>query len=168
MIKKLDRLIKPDLFITDLHQIDFRQLYDQGFRLVMLDIDNTLARHGALTADDYARSARDRIRDAGLQAWIISNGGERRVHSYAASLGLPCVPMANKPSRRALRLACRQCGLQPGQAVMIGDQLLTDMVSAHRAGCLAVLVRPRFRKEAWNVRLKRYLEKIFYHRYQLR
>lgn len=168
MIRKIDRLIKPDEFCSDLCQTDFVHYHVLGYRLVMLDIDNTLARHGALQADDYARDVVARIRAADLQCWIISNGNERRVRGYAASLGLPCIAMANKPSTRALRRACRDSGVMPAQAIMIGDQLLTDIVGAHRTGCLAILVRPRFAAEAWNVRIKRRLEKLFYRRYQLR
>lgn len=167
MIKKIDRLIKPDEFYPDLKQLDFVGYFSLGYRLVMLDIDNTLAQHGSLEADDYARQVISRILDGKLQCWIISNAGDKRVRSYAASLNLPCVPLARKPSTRALRQACRTSGVEPAQAIMIGDQLLTDIISAHRAGCRAILVRPRFHKEAWNVRLKRTIEKLLYHRYQL-
>ncbi len=168
MIKKIDSLIRPDQFFADLLQIDYAALYQNGYRLIMLDIDNTLARHGSLEADDYARNALVQMKKAQFQCWIISNGGNRRVRRYAASLDLPCVPMANKPSTRALKLALKQSGVKPDQAIMIGDQLLTDIVSAHRAGCLAVLVHPRFHKEVWNVKLKRFIEKYFYRRYKIR
>jgi len=168
MVGLIDRLIKPDEYYHDLSQIDFDHYYQAGFRLIMLDIDNTLAGHGAQQADDYARSAVGRIKGAGLACWIVSNGGERRVSSYAGSLGISGVAMANKPSIRGLRKACRSSKVNPEKAIMIGDQLLTDIFGAHRAGCLAILVRPRFHKEAWNIRFKRKLEKIFYHRYKIR
>ena len=168
MVGLIDRLIKPDEFYHDLSQIDFDRYYRDGFRLIMLDIDNTLALHGAQQADEYAQAAVGRIRRAGLACWIVSNGGERRVRSYAGSLGISGVAMANKPSTRGLKKACRISKVSPQKAIMIGDQLLTDIFGAHRAGCLAILVRPRFRKEAWNIRFKRKLEKVFYHRYKIR
>jgi HAD superfamily phosphatase (TIGR01668 family) len=167
IFKIFDRMIKPDEFYQNLQQIDFAEFARQGFRLIMLDIDNTLARHGSTEADDYARTAVGQIKAAGLSCWIISNGAVKRVQHYAASLELPFVAMAGKPSTRAMKAACRSVGIQPTQAAMIGDQLLTDIFGARRAGCRAVLVKPRFCKEAWSIRVKRIFEKIVLRRYQM-
>lgn len=166
MIRRLDKLIRPDEFYSDLLQIDFESFYQRGFRLIMLDVDNTLARHGSQQPDDYARQVIARIQAAQLKCWIISNGGERRVSHYAATLNVPGIPMAKKPSRRALRFACQSSGVQPSQAVMIGDQLFTDIISAHRTGCRAVLVQPRFEKEGWNIKIKRQIEKLISRKYK--
>ncbi len=167
MIKILDRLIKPDEIYKDLLEIDFSALANQAFRLVMLDIDNTLARHGSHEADEFARTAVARIQQAGLVCSIVSNAAPHRVQQYAASLGLPYEALANKPSTKALKRSFGKAGVAASQTVMIGDQLLTDMMAAHRAGCRAILVRPRFPEEVWNVRLKRRIEKILLRRYKM-
>lgn len=167
MILHLDRLLKPDIYCSDLITLDYPALYRQGYRLVLLDVDNTLSRHGARQPDDYARQVVGRIRSAGLDCRLISNAGARRITAYAADLGLPAIARARKPFIWALLRACRQSGVLPGQTVMIGDQLLTDVVAGHRIGSLAVLVHPRFRQEAWNVRAKRFVERLFYRRYKL-
>jgi hypothetical protein len=164
---RIDRYLKPDLYVSNLDGVDFAGLSGLGYRLILLDVDNTLSRHGGYRADHYARQAVRRIRAAGLQCWLISNAGRKRIERFAASLDLPFVAWAKKPSVRGLLLACQACGCEPRQAVMVGDQILTDVISAHRAGCLAVLVRPRDRHEALNVRIKRLFERIFYRRYRL-
>jgi uncharacterized protein len=163
----LDHLLKPDEYYTSLAQIDFSRYKAQGFRLVMLDIDNTLSPHGSLTADSSAHQAVDRILAAGLICWLISNGSTRRIKKYAASLDLPSVPLAYKPSTRGLRLACRLTETKPYQAILIGDQMLTDIISARRAGCRAVLVMPISTRESWNVHLKRRFERYLLKRYQM-
>ena len=144
MSSLLDRLIKPDEHYKDLLQIDFTAYAAQGCKLILLDIDNTLARHGAHAADDFACEAVSRILKAGLSCRIISNAKHKRAMEYSASLSLPFTAMANKPWPRALKSACREAGISASQAVMIGDQLLTDIAAARRAGCRAVLVKPRF------------------------
>jgi HAD superfamily phosphatase (TIGR01668 family) len=163
----IDNLLKPDEYYTDLSQIDFTRYKAQGFRLIMLDIDNTLSPHGSLNADNFAHQAVDRILAAGLLCWLISNGPTRRIQKYAASLDLPSVPLAYKPSIRGLRLACRLTSTKPCQAILIGDQMLTDIISAHRAGCRAVLVNPLGSAETWNVRVKRRVEKYLRSRYKM-
>ena len=167
MFHLIDKLIKPDAFFDDLLQIDFSMYANSGFKLALLDIDNTLAHHGAHEGDDFAREAIRRIRTAGMDCRIISNAAAGRARQFAATLDLPYTAMANKPSPRALREACHLAGISTNQAIMIGDQLLTDIAAARRAGCLAILVRQRSSHEAWNVRLKRFIEKIALRRYNI-
>ena len=167
MIHLVDKLIKPDAYFGDLLQIDFADYARQGFKLVLLDIDNTLARHGSREGDDFAREAVGRILQSGMECRIVSNAAAGRARLYAATLELPFTAMANKPSPRALRESCRMAGVLPNQTIMIGDQLLTDIAAARRAGCLAILVKPRFNHEAWNVRIKRLFEKLALRRFKI-
>jgi uncharacterized protein len=167
MLKWFDNLLRPDEYYIDLLQIDFARYASQGFRLVMLDIDNTLGPHGAMAADQFARNAVAAVQAAGLLCWLVSNGSRRRIRRYAATLNLPSVPMANKPSTRGLLQACHETGVPPAQAILIGDQMITDIVSARRAGCRAVLVQQLGVHESWNIRLKRRLEKLLLRRYHL-
>ena len=37
----------PDEYLDSTYEIDFDELYAQGYRGVIFDIDNTLVRHGA-------------------------------------------------------------------------------------------------------------------------
>ena len=66
MTKRLKKLFTPDYMFPDLLQVDFQTLADQGYKLILLDIDNTLALHGASVADDYARQVIGRVQEAGL------------------------------------------------------------------------------------------------------
>jgi uncharacterized protein len=167
MMKWIDRLIQPDEYYINLLQVDFSRLAAQGYRLVMFDIDNTLGPHGSLAADDFAREAVGRAQSAGIRCWLVSNGSGKRIRQFAESLGLPCVPMAMKPLSMGLRRACRQAGVQPGQAVLVGDQVMTDIIGGHLAGCRAVLVKPLSQRESWNVKLKRRLEKLLLRRFHI-
>jgi ribonucleotide monophosphatase NagD (HAD superfamily) len=54
-----------------------------------------------------------------------------------------------KPSPSFFDLALRDMGLTPGEAVMIGDDVLTDIGGAHVIGMDGILVRTgKFREEA--------------------
>jgi hypothetical protein len=43
---------------------------------------------------------------------------------------------------------------------MIGDQLLTDIWAARRAGVKSILVEPRSAQESGHIRIKRLIERI--------
>ncbi len=148
----------PDLIVASPGQLDYRKLAEEGFRLVLLDIDNTLALHGSRTADDFARSVVERIEGAGLVPVITSNARRQRAETYAGSLGLGFIPEAGKPGIGAIcrELSERDC--RPDQALMIGDQLLTDIWSARRAGLPVILTDKRARSEIVTVRFKRLIE----------
>lgn len=167
MIFHLDRYLKPDIYSPNLEAIDFESLFNRGYRLALIDVDNTLARHGSFEADAYARRAISRAIDAGFACRIVSNAGKNRIQAYAATLGIPYVAWAQKPSIKALVNACQASGIGPAKTVMIGDQILTDIVSAHRAGCLAILVDPRSHHEGFQIRVKRWIEKVLFRRSDL-
>jgi 4-nitrophenyl phosphatase len=56
----------------------------------------------------------------------------------AASGTMPIV--IGKPEPLLIQMAVRHLGVEPSEAVMIGDRLDTDIVAGHRAGLLTVLV----------------------------
>lgn len=168
MLKCIDDLLRPDEYYNNLLELDFSRYYSQGYRLVILDIDNTLGLHGSRTADDFAREARDRIQSAGMTCWLVSNGSGRRISSFAASLGLPCVAMAYKPFAHGPRRACKLSGIPCEQTIFVGDQVMTDIIAAHGAGCRAILVKPLASRESWNVKIKRLLENIILQHYHIK
>lgn len=166
-MKRKKRMFEPDEFYESVANIDFADLKKRGYRLVLLDLDNTLGSHGSMRADEYAIKCVAAISDQDLDCWIITNARKSRAARYASSLNLPYIALAGKPSPKAVLRACQAAGLGPDRAVLIGDQLLTDIGCANRAGSLSILVRPRFAAEPLNVRVKRFLERPLYRRYNL-
>ena len=148
----------PDRIVTSPATIDFANLANQGFRIVLLDIDNTLVCHGSRECDDFAVEIITRIRDTGMHPVIVSNAREDRARSFAASLDVEFIANARKPGIGAIQgdLTERQCA--PHHAIMIGDQLLTDVWSAKKAGIPIIFTEKRSHKEIITERLKRIIE----------
>lgn len=55
----------PDEYVVSTYVIPFERLYEEGYRGVIFDIDNTLVPHGA-PADDRAKTVSEIERD-----WIF-------------------------------------------------------------------------------------------------
>ena len=132
------RCFFPDEYLDSAYEIDYEKLYEEGYRGLIYDIDNTLVPHGA-PADDRAIALFERLRG-------IEN--------------------AHKPSVKNYRKAMELLGTDTGNTIFIGDQLFTDVYGAKRTGIRNILVKPIHPKEEIQIVLKRYLEKIVLHFYK--
>ena len=56
----------PDRYVASTYVIDFEKLYDNGYRGIIFDIDNTLVPHGA-PADHRAEELFLRLKAIGFQ-----------------------------------------------------------------------------------------------------
>ncbi|MGN0297709.1 MAG: YqeG family HAD IIIA-type phosphatase [Lachnospiraceae bacterium] len=156
----------PSECIDSTYQIDFAQLYQDGIRGVLFDIDNTLVPHGA-PADERAMDLFAYLRQIGMNCCVISNNKEPRVKSFADAVGAEYIFKADKPSKRGYLKAMEQMGTNKDTTVFVGDQLFTDVWGARRCGIYSILVKPIHPREEIQIVLKRYLEKVvlyFYNR----
>lgn len=141
------------------YEIDFEALYEQGYRGVLFDIDNTLVPHG-IPADKRARELFDRLRKIGFHTCLISNNKEPRVKPFAKEVGSKYIFDAHKPSVKNYKRAMEIMGTDITNSLFVGDQLFTDVYGANRANMYTILVKPIHPKEEIQIVLKRYLEKI--------
>lgn len=149
----------PDRYVTSTYVVNYEKLYEQGYRGIIFDIDNTLVPHGA-PADARAVQLFERLRITGFDTCLISNNQEPRVKPFADSVGSKYIFNAHKPSVKNYRKAMKLMRTDEQTTLFIGDQLFTDVWGAKRAGLSNILVKPIHPKEEIQIVLKRYLEKI--------
>ena len=156
----------PDREAESAYTIDYQGLYENGYRGVIFDIDNTLVPHGS-PADEKAVLFFGKLREIGLQTVLLSNNKESRVKSFADAVGAKYLFKAGKPGRRGYERAMEVMGTEAESTFFVGDQLFTDIWGAKKAGIFTWLVKPIHPKEEVQIVLKRCLERIvlyFYHR----
>ena len=161
------RKFYPDLYVDSTYVIDFEELYNEGIRGLIFDIDNTLVEHG-LPATDRARKLFDRLREIGFKTCLISNNKEPRVKPFATQFSSPKVFKANKPSKKNYIKAMDIMNTDISNTCFVGDQLFTDVYGANRCNIKSILVKPIHPKEEIQIVLKRKLEKIVLHFYKKR
>ena len=133
----------PDLVLESYSQVTPELLARLGVRLLLCDLDYTLAPRSVPEPDGALRRWLDGLRTAGVRVMILSNNrSSRRVERFCRSLGIHYVGHAGKPSPRGYRSAMEQAGVSPEHTAMLGDKLLTDVLGANRSGVLAVMVEP--------------------------
>lgn len=155
----------PDDYMASTYVIPFEKLYEEGYRGVIFDIDNTLVPHGA-PADERAEKLFRRLKEIGFDTCLISNNQEPRVKMFNRSIGTKYIYNAHKPSTKNYIRAMEMMGTDRSNTVFVGDQLFTDVWGAKRAGIHNILVKPIHPKEEIQIVLKRYLEKVVLHFYK--
>ncbi len=129
----------PYEWAASVFAIDYQKLYDLGFRAVIFDIDNTLVHHGdGSTPEVDALFAR--IHGIGLKTCLLSNNSEARILRFTANIDTAYVAEAGKPQPGGYQKALALCGVRASQAVVIGDQIFTDICGANRCGIASILV----------------------------
>lgn len=156
----------PDRVSRSVYDISFEELYRQGIRGLIFDIDNTLVPHGA-PADERAVRLFKRLRGIGFDCCLLSNNKKERVESFNRAIGVHYIENAHKPSVKNYKKAMELMGTKKADTLFIGDQLFTDIYGAKRSGLANILVLPLNPKEEIQIVLKRYLESLilfFYYR----
>ncbi len=136
-----ERLL-PNMRVGSVYEIDLEILAAQGIRGIITDLDNTLVGAKEPLATPELVLWLDKVRSAGFGVAIVSNNNETRVGNFAAPLEIPFVHAARKPTQGAFRKALTMLGLEAKETVMIGDQMMTDVLGGNRMGLYTILVAP--------------------------
>lgn len=152
--------LRPDAYFSSVLDIDASRLTAQGVRAVFLDLDNTILPRGLHVVPVSIASWVQGLKDAGLKVCILSNSNKPKVAEAARQLRLPAIQGARKPLGKGFAEALGLCGVEPGQAVLVGDQTYTDILGAHRAGVRGYLVLPLSDNDLWHTRLLRVVDRL--------
>ncbi|WP_336745763.1 YqeG family HAD IIIA-type phosphatase [Paenibacillus sp. y28] len=156
----LGKLI-PQLRVSTIYEIDTDMLKRQGIRGIITDLDNTLVGAKRPDATPELLEWLKRLKAEGFQVVIVSNNRHLRVARFSEPIGIPFIYSARKPFGRAFRQAMGQMGLTSKQTVVIGDQMLTDVLGGNRMGLYTIMVDPiAMADEGFFTRINRRIEKV--------
>ncbi len=82
------------------------------------------------------------LRDAGIRIIVVSNNNKKRVKRAVEKFEIDYVYWAMKPFTWGIDRALKLFHFEKNEVVMVGDQLMTDIRAAHRAGIRSILVKP--------------------------
>lgn len=136
-------MLIPHRLFSDYTYITAEYLQSQNIRLLLCDLDFTLAPKGVRHADDSVRRWIADMTTAGITVMIVSNNrSTERVEAFCGDLGIGYQGHAGKPSAKGLVAAMEKTGVSKKETAMLGDKLLTDVLAANRAGVLSLMVEP--------------------------
>lgn len=153
-------LVRPwrrERAITD---VDVDELAASGVCCVLFDRDNTVVPRDTGVAPADVMDWICRVREAGIALCMVSNNfHSQQVEASAAELGCAVVHHAMKPAPFAVRRALALVGVEASEAVLIGDQVFTDVMAGNLAGVRTILVEPQSTSDLWYTHIFRVFER---------
>ena len=153
-------LFKPTGTLHCLTQLTPELVKAMSVRMIVLDVDNTMAAHGSQEPFEGVVEWTKEMTNAGITLIVVSNNYEKRVAPFAAKFDLPFVSFACKPSPFGYLRAKKLARARIRECLVVGDQIFTDILGANLCGMKSVLLDPLTPDPSWTVRFKRSLENI--------
>lgn len=156
---RLDNYI-PTECIKSVFDINYNKLYENGKKIILFDVDNTLVSYDMEFATDKIKELINNILSIGFKIVLVSNNKKERVEKFASSVNLPFVYYSLKPFTAGYRRALKMYNLKANEAVAIGDQMMTDIKASRKMKMDVIMVKCLKRSsEKWYTRLNRTIEK---------
>lgn len=150
----------PDEHVDSIYDITPAFLKKHHKKGVIVDLDNTLVPWNEHYPTDEVREWLETMRKEGIKVTIFSNNNEERVSLFTETLNIDAVHKANKPLQGAFKRTQQKMKLQKEDMVVIGDQLLTDVLGGNRIGFFTILVVPIVQSDAAITKFNRNMERI--------
>ena len=152
-------LLKPDYSLKNIYEINFEELKQQGIKCVMFDLDSTvMVSKSADFLPETVEWFNSFLKD--FEVAIISNNKSEEYIANASKIA-PCrvIGKANKPNPKIMGEYLKSVGVEPKNAVMVGDRPLTDILAGKLLGCKTILVGSINPKENLPTKFVRALER---------
>ena len=95
----------------------------------------------------------------GFKIIIFSNSGKSRLKPFKEELEVDCAFSCKKPMRKKFDLIIKEYKYNISEIIIIGDNIITDILGGNKVGITTVLVNPISNKEKWTTRISRIYEK---------
>jgi len=162
MALKLEHF-SPGVYVERIVDIDLAALVREGAEAVLVDLDNTLLPWKSSAVPESSRVWIAEAKRLGIKICIVSNTHyPRRLRRIASELGVASIDRAVKPRRNGCDEAARMLGVELSRCVVVGDQLLTDILGGNLAGASTILVRPMDKREFVGTKISRLVEKLIF------
>ncbi|MEH7124060.1 YqeG family HAD IIIA-type phosphatase [Bacillus sp. JJ1773] len=150
----------PDQHVRSIFEITPEKLKEYGIKGIITDLDNTLVEWDRPNATPKLINWFEEMKNSNVMITIVSNNNDNRVRAFSEPLNIPFIPLARKPLGRAFNRALLEMGLKKEETVVIGDQLLTDVLGGNRSGFRTILVVPVAQTDGFITRFNRKVERL--------
>lgn len=159
-LKKMLNNLHPTYIYNRVEEIPYFIVDKYNIELVMLDMDNTLIDGYTKYNDDLKKWVKG-LKKKGIKLYILSNSvSKKKVKDIAHKLGMQYYLGAMKPGTKGFSYILEKENVKKQNAIMVGDQIFTDVWGGNRFGIKTILVKPIGKKESILTKIKRPLEKI--------
>lgn len=135
--------LKPTYSVPgDISRLDIEQLYADGIRGLIIDLDSTLMAPKSGVIDPVTQEWIARARGRFQMVVLTNNKRESYITNAGKVLDMPVIGWAAKPWKAGFRKALDALNMPPGEVAVVGDRPLTDIWGGELSDMRTVLVRP--------------------------
>ena len=70
----------PKCVVNKFNDLDFNKLYEDGYRIIISDLDNTLAPYTMKSPSKELKETIEKIKEIGFKIYLISNNKNTRIY----------------------------------------------------------------------------------------
>ena len=157
-------LYKPTMYKKNIFEIDYDKLKKNGIKCLVFDLDNTL---GLIDEKECPKEAKKLLKKLkkDFTIYISSNNTRKRILPYIEDLEIEGESFSLKPLPKGLIRIRKRCGFKKSEMAMIGDQMVTDILSGNLYGVTTILVDPLGVKDLKITGLNRKIESFIVKNY---
>ena len=139
----------PNYYAKNLFSLDIDFYINNHIEYILCDLDNTLDAFDSITPNEETIAYVNKIIEKGIKFYILSNNQKKRVSPFAKALGVEYLHHTGKPFGFKIKRFLKMKGLNINKGMMIGDQILTDVLAAKNVGIRVCLVDQLVKRDQW-------------------
>lgn len=160
-------LLRPDLKLKNITDIDLRHLNMLGVDCLLIDIDNTLSTDHGTELIPGIHEWVEKMKNSGIKLYILSNARSSRVLPFSKKIGLDFIGLAMKPLPFGYIRGVKHSGGKRKSTAIVGDQIFTDTLGGKISGIKTILLTPIKPEKQLSFKIRRKLEKAVFKLYKI-
>ncbi|AKU79744.1 YqeG family HAD IIIA-type phosphatase [Spiroplasma turonicum] len=149
---------KPSIYLESYKKVNLASLKNSGIKLLLCDMDNTLIGWNQRVPSNDVLNFIKNVHYHNMEFVLFSNNIRSRVENFAKKAGIDNYFWdCKKPLLGKMKLIKKLFDYKEEEMILIGDQLVTDVLVANRAHIKSILISPINRDVSSN-KLVHYLE----------
>ena len=156
----------PFCVAKSIYDLPLTFYHKHHIKTVFVDLDNTLDAYNELNPSSRAINLVNNFKKEKINVIIVSNNKLSRVRPYASKLDVPFLNSLRKPLLYKMRRFLKKEKIKIDEAILIGDQLITDILFANRLKMKNVLVAKLVKEDQWTTKINRLFDKRRYKKLQ--
>lgn len=149
----------PDAYLKSVYYIDYEKLKERGIKCILFDLDNTIAPLSLKKPNKKIKELVEKLKNMGFKVIIFSNSGKIRLKPFKEELGLDCAFSCKKPMRKKFEVILKDYKFSISEVVIVGDNIVTDVLGGNKVGITTILVNPISNKEMLRAKISRFYER---------
>lgn len=142
-----------------IYEIDPSFYTKHGVKTLFMDLDNTLDSYKAKEPKQETIELIKKLQTNNITPVVISNNKASRVSGYVSKLGIEFLASARKPFAKRLLNEISKRNLKKDEVMLVGDQMMTDVLAGKHAGIRVVLTEKIVKEDQFTTHFNRLIDR---------